>query len=398
MRQGRFVILFLVVAFGLMSVWPSWRSVSRSKHGRDYATYHYALGEAWDGGDPYDTQALSQRARADKTRRSVHPYFYPPPFLMGMVWTKPLSLGVGARAFFWLSQAALLAVLWVCRRWFAAPVLLLGVLACTLTPITDSAKMGQANMLVLAIAVAGLWRSNGALVGAAAMAKMSPALYLFAWLAQRAWRPVLAAVFTAIALSLVALPLVGLDAQIRFFTEVMPGFSSGNYHGLKVKIALPANHSIPDIFQQYWPGPDAHTLSDVARIGARVVSLSLLAGLTWLARTRRDVLGEANLFAAFSILMLITPVYTYEHHLSMVIFPAAALGTALLQGRLGRWGWWVAIPAYFFVAWPLYWLRPLQKQIPDFKWYLQESKFVGLVVLGVLCAIVVWRSPKRDQV
>ena len=396
MTRGRALIIVLVAAYGLMSIWPSWRSVTRSKHGRDYATYHYAVAEALDGGDPYRTRALARRAREDKTRRSVHPFFYPPPFLLGMVWAKPLALLDGYRVFFWLSQVALLGVLWVCRRWFAAPVLLLGVVACTLTPITDSAKMGQANMLVLLLVVAGLWRSNGAVVGAAAMAKMSPALFLFAWVAQKAWRPVLWAIGAAIGLSVLTLPLVGFDEQLRFYTDVLPGFSSGNYHGLRVKIALPANHSIPDIFQQYWRGPDAHTLSDTARIGARVVSLTLLGGLVWLARHKRDALGEACLFGAFSVLMLIVPVYTYEHHLSMMVFPAVALGTALVNGRLGRWTWAAAIPAYFFVAWPLYWLRPLQKEIPALRWYLQESKFFGLLAIGLLCALAAWRSPKRD--
>jgi len=69
-----------------------------------------------------------------------------------------------------------------------------------------------------------------------------------------------------------------------------------------------------------------------------------------------------------------------------------------VKGRLGLWGWWVAVPAYFFVAWPLYWLRPLQKEIPALKWYLQESKFFGLVALGLLCALAVWRSPRATDV
>ena len=86
-----------------------------------------------------------------------------------------------------------------------------------------------------------------------------------------------------------------------------------------------------------------------------------------------------------------------QHHLVAALFPAAALGTALIQRRLGLGGWFVAVPAYFFVAWPLYWLRPLQKMAPGFKWQLQESKFFGLVVLGILCAVVAWRSPREDQ-
>ncbi len=42
--------------------------------------------------------------------------------------------------------------------------------------------------------------------GAAAMAKMSPALYLVGWLSRRQWRPVVTAGGTAIGLSLLALP------------------------------------------------------------------------------------------------------------------------------------------------------------------------------------------------
>ena len=202
-RQVRIIVVAVfVLAYGLFSVHPAYKRVAKSKHARDYATYHYAMAEAVDGGDPYDTKALSKRARADGTRRSVHPYFYPPPFLLTMPWAVPLELSTAYKAFFWLSQLCILGTLVVMRRWIGAPIILLGVLACTLTPITDSAKMGQANAIVLLLAVAGLWRMSGSLVGAAAMAKMSPALYLFAWAAQKAWRPVMVACVTAVVLSL----------------------------------------------------------------------------------------------------------------------------------------------------------------------------------------------------
>jgi hypothetical protein len=227
------------------------------------------------------------------------------------------------------------------------------------------------------------------------MAKMSPALVLALWVAQRAWRPLLISILTAIGLSLLALPLVDAEAQWRFYTDILPGFSSGHYHGLKVRIGLPANHSIPDLFNQLWPGPDRHTLSEAAQVGSKAVSLLLLGLLCWLGRHTRDTLGTAALYAALCIAMLIIPVYTYEHHLSIALFPAAVVATALLQGRLPRGAWGLAIPAYFFVAWPLYWLRPLQKAIPALHWWLQESKFIGLVALGVLAMVAALRSPRR---
>ncbi|MGB0638525.1 MAG: glycosyltransferase 87 family protein [Myxococcota bacterium] len=391
-RLNPFLLVLFLLAYVGISAMPAWNKVSQSKSGRDYATYHYAVAEALDGGDPYNTRALSKRARAEKTRKSVHPYFYPPPFLAVMTWANLVDLATGYRSFFWFNQLALFGCLAIFRRWFGAPWSLLGVMALSFTPITDNAKMGQANVLVMLAAVAGLWRGSGTLIGAAAMAKMSPALYLFAWASRRNWRPILAAVFFAIASSLVVLPLVNFDSQWRFYTDILPGFSSGHYHGLRVPIGLPANHSIPDLFHQYWPGSDPQTLSAPAQWGSKIVTFALLAVLTWVARIRRDALGDAGVFGACTVLLLITPVYTYEHHLVMALFPAAVVGTALLDGRLGRWGWVVALPAYFFTAWPLYWLRPAQDAVPSLHWWLQESKFIGLFTLGVLCVFTAIRS------
>jgi hypothetical protein len=304
-----------------------------------------------------------------------------------MAWSPEFSLAVSAKLWFWLNQVLLLLCLSVFRAWFRAPWAVLGILLLTFTPITDSAKMGQANLLVLLTAVTGLWLRSGALVGVAAMSKMSPAIYLFAWLARQKYRPILSSIFVAIGSSLLALLFIDFDTQRRFYEEVLPGFSTGQYHGLKVRIGLPANHSIPDLLNQYWPGPTKYALAPMAATTSKIISGTLLVVLMWCARQPTDGLGAAGLFGAFTVLMLVTPVYAYEHHLVMALFPAAVVWTALFDGRLGRWGWCLGLPAYFFTAWPLFWLRPLQKVFPDMHWLLQESKFFGLIMLGVLCVL-----------
>jgi len=395
-RPARWLIVFFLLAYAGVSVVPAWIKVAGAKHGRDYATYHYAAAEALDGGDPYDTTALSKRARTERTRRSVHPYFYPPPFLAAVSWSPAFPLGTSVKIWFWLNQALLLLCLGVFRAWFRLPWGALAILLLSFTPITDNAKMGQANVWVLFAAVMGLWLRSGTLVGAAAMAKMSPAIYLAAWAARRRFLPVLAAVGFAVGSSVLALTIVDLDTQRRFYEDILPGFSTGRYHGLTVRIGLPANHSIPDLFNQMWPGADKYTLAPAAAQASKAISVGLLACLAWVARTPRDRLGDAGVFGAFTVLMLITPVYTYEHHLVMAIFPAAVVWTALLDGRLGRMGWALGVPAYFFTAWPLYWLRPLQKWVPELHWWLQESKFFGLFFLGLLCAMTALRSPRAD--
>jgi hypothetical protein len=367
-----------------------------SSSGRDFATYHYAVQEAWAGGDPYDTRALGRRARADGTRRGVHPYFYPPPFLLGMLWAVPLSLKSAYVVWFLIQEACALAALAVMRRWLGASWLVLALVLAAFTPVPDNLKMGQANLPVLLLTVLGLWRAarpeGGVLVGLAGMAKMSPALNLVGWVAQGRWRPALLAAATAVGVSLLALPLVGFDTQLRFYTEILPGFSTGEYHGLKVPITLPANHSIPDLFNQLWPGPDKHHLDPRAATASKVVSVGLLAALVPVFRRARGAVGEACAFGALAVLFTLTPVYTYEHHLAFLLFPAVALGVAVRRDLLPRGAGWVALTAGFFTAWPLYFLRPAQKALPALKWALQESKFAGAVVLGLLCAWAAWRS------
>ena len=395
-RTGPVLLVMVMAAYAAVSVVPAWNKVKDAKHGRDFATYHYAAAEARDGGDPYNTPELSKRARTDGTRAKVHPYFYPPPFVLTVLWSPSFELLTSYRVWFWLNQGFVLLCMAMFRRWFRAPWSVLAVLLLTFTPITDNAKMGQVNAAVMAAAVAGLWRTNGALVGAAAMAKMAPALYLAGWGVRRAVRPLLTAVAVAVGSSLLALPWVDLETQLRFYTDVLPGFSTGNYHGLTVRIGLPANHSIPDLFNQLWPGPDRHTLSEASARASKACSIVLLGALLVVLRRRADRLGTAAGFGALTVLMVVTPVYTYEHHLVMALFPAAVVGAALVEGRLGRWGWVVGLPSYFFTAWPLYWLRPLQKAVPEMHWLLQESKFLGLMGLGVLCAVIAMRSPRKS--
>jgi len=390
------VIVLLVLMWLVVAVRPSWQAVRDSSSGRDYATYHYAVQEALDGGDPYETPALVGRARLEGTRRGLNPFFYPPPFLLGMVWAAPLSLEQGYRAWFWMNQGALLAVALVMWRWFRVSPLALAFIAATFTPIPDNAKMGQANLMVLLLAMLGLWRTRGSLLGAAAMAKMSPAAYLGWWVVRRSWRPVLLAVATAVGLSLLSLLIVPLSAQVRFYTEILPGFASGDYHGLRVPIDLPANHSIPDLFNQLWPGPDRHTLSAAAQRASSLVSLALLAGVCALGLRRRDPLGEALIAGAFTVVLLITPVYAYEHHLVFLLLPLGAVAAAVQRGRLSRWWWPPLALAYAGVAWPLYWLRPAGRALPALAWVFQESKFFGAAALLVACAWAAWRSPRVE--
>lgn len=398
MVRRALAILIFALVWGWLVGRPAWRTVSSDSSGRDFATYHYAWQAAAQGEDPYDKATLGKLSKADKTRNTVNPYFYPPPFLLAMAWDRGLSLAAAYRASYWINLACMAGVFVALRRWLSAPWWLLGGIALTWTPLPNNLNMGQANPGVLLLMVLGLWRGSGALLASAAMAKMSPALLLAGWVARGRWRPVAVAVGTAVALSLVALPLVGLDLQWRFYTDVLPKFAGGPYHQLSVPITLEANHSIPDLMRQIWPGPDRFTLSDPARRVSQAISLVLLGGLFWVGRRCRDALAEANLMGALTVLMTLTPVYTYEHHLLYLILPWTAAAVAALRGRLPLGGLIALILCYAVTAWPLS-IRPELKRWTHLPWLVQEIKFFGSFGLGLLCAWAAARSgPVAAQV
>ncbi len=377
---------------------PALAKIERGGAGRDYASYYYAVQEAAGGGDPYDTAALSARARQDGTRKAVHPYFYPPPFLLAAYWSRPLSLAEGYRTTFFVNEVALAGCLVVGAVGFGVPAWALALLLCTWTPIPDNAWMGQANLWALFPALLGLWLverrrdvtsevGGGVLVGAAAMLKMSPALFLLWWLVQRRWRPVATAVATAVGLSLAALPLVPLDAQLRFYTEILPGFSRGDYHGLSVPISLPANHSIPDLLDRAFPTAGSF-LSPAAQRVSLVLSLSLLGLWGWVARRATDT---AAAVCALSVLMVVVPVYTYEHHLVfLVVAMGVAAGRVAAEARAASLARAVALWAalaltWFVLAWPLTWLRAVEAELPaGMRWVTRESKTMGEAGLFLL--------------
>ncbi|MCB9664106.1 MAG: DUF2029 domain-containing protein [Alphaproteobacteria bacterium] len=409
--RGRILLAALIlgaVAVHLSSLQGAWRGAQRVGGGNDFASYHYATRLAAAGDDPYDVGALRSAARRDGLLRGVHPFFYPPPFLLSTAWTLPLSLRTAYRTWFWLDElAALLAGLALARWWRAlgpaVPVALLVVLA-ALDALPNNHVMGQMNLPVLALVVGGLWADArerttlaGVLLGVACMLKMAPALFVAWWLLHRRWRPVAVAVATAVAVSVLALPLVGLAHQLRFYVEVLPGFGSGSYNGLSVGIDLFGNHSLANLFDERWPPDGRHVqLTDAARRATTATVLALVT-LTAVAlrRAPADPMARAGQVGAVSALTLLVPVYTYEHHLVWLVLPAVAVVAALVRRRLAA-AWWLPV----LLAWGA-WCVPLvdlkaqaTALAPDhvaLAWLLRESK-LGAVLVLYAAALVVGRS------
>jgi len=379
---------------------PAWVTVgARPSWGRDFKSYYYAMDVAWEGEDPWDKKALGAGARADDVPGGTHPFLYPPPFLLVMLWSVPLDLQSAYRLWFWLDElwfAAAVLALW---RWWrpmgSSVAVSLAIAVTVFTAIPANHVMGQANFPGLALALLGLWADardrkvlGGMLVGAACMVKMSPALFVAWWLMKGNWRAAFSACATAVLLSLAVLPVVSVEHQIRFYTEVLPSFGSGEYNGLSVKdgIGMFGNHSIPNIFHQIF-FEQMRELSTIARILSSMAALSLIAVLGFLFRRRDDDdLQRACQVGAIGIAMLLIPVYTYEHHGVWAIPAVVASLVAVARGRLGT-GWAVAI-GLAIACWATdigdmkamsYGARSVH---PVLGYAVQELKFAALLVFG----------------
>ncbi len=419
LRSLGILVVAVAAAWHLLTLLsPAWMSATRASRGRDFASYYYAARVAAEGGDPYDKQALAKAAREDGSSRGVHPFLYAPPFLLLVSWTPAVGVETAYRIWFWLHElASLLAVLVLWRWWRPLgphlPVLLAVVFA-LMTAIPNNHAMGQANFAGLALALAGLWQTDerrpwlgGALMGAACMLKMSPALWVFWWIARREYRAVAGAVLAGLVLSLLTLPLAGLTVQLGFYTDILPTFGSGDYNGLSVPIGLFGNHSIPNLIDALLPG-EGGTLAPAARAISGILALALLGSLTVLfadppahsSEPRADQLQRAAQAACIGVLILLVPVYTYEHHLVFAL-PAAVIALhAAIVGRLER-RWLVPVALCVGVLlFDLRGLRGLAQSLPRtldaVAAILRELKFAALVGLLAATAVVGARAPVRQ--
>lgn len=409
LRSRHTLVLVLgLVGHLLLQAIPAWRSIEKAPSARDFASYYYAVQVAEAGGDPYDTETMEKLARSERTRKQVHPFFYPPPFLVAMSWVAPFKLFSAYKAMFVLNEVLLFGCLGASMLFFGVPSWAIALLLWTWSPIPDNVWMGQANLLALLPALVGLGLAAkrpglaGALVGTAAMLKMSPALFLLHWAIQRRWRAVGAAVGAAVAWSIVALPWAGIAEQSRFYLEILPGFGKGDYHGLTVPISLPANHSIPDLADRLFPNP-GRLLSDQARYASLGLTAVLLAA--WAARAR-IAQHESAILGALTVLMVAIPVYTYEHHLVFLLATvgiaaglvqrAAAMDKAAQRPYRAAARWITLALCWFFLAWPLPWLRGAQATFPtEWGWAFRESKTMAEAGLFLLL-LVHARSPSAQ--
>lgn len=378
-KQVKLVLLLLL--YVLVQVYPSWEKVHSSKSGRDFASFYYAQKVSWSGGNPYDARQLSRRSKKEKTRNAVHPFFYPPPSLLIFSWVQPFSLHTAYMISFFINHMVVAGLFVLFRNWLQISLIPLALLFALCTPIGDCITMGQINLVILFLIVLGVQKQRGSFLAGAAMIKMSPALILWPQIIWRKSQFVGWTIAFAIIFSIIFLPFMGFEEQKSFYTDVLPQFSSGQYSGLKVPIHLSSNHSIPEFCAQWFPAEKGTRISVAAQRFSSFVTIGLLSCLSWLAWKKTS---EIKVLGAFVVLMVLVPIYTYEHHLVFLLFPSAILLS--IQKEHARFFSFCSYTTLFFLFWPLIWWKETQKLFPTAKWLIQESKmFAALVLMGLLC-------------
>jgi hypothetical protein len=401
-RPATVALIVALIAWHLFGVLGAWPDAVESTHGRDFATYYYADRAVQLGEDPYDRFQLSRFARDEDTRGTVYPYLYPPTFLLGTGWVRPLPLHAAYLVWFWLDELFLVLAGLALARWWrplgggVGVVLIAAIAACTAVP--NNHLMGQVNLPVLALALAALWQEDrgrwglaGLLLGLAVALKLSPVLLVAWWALRGRWRAVGASALTVLLAAGLAAALFGLGPFVVFMTEVIPTFRSGDYNGLGLNVALFGNLSLAKVWDQLLPirGP---TLSPLAQAAVLATSVTVLGGLAWLwRRAPTDPWTRAAQAAGVMVVMLLLPVFTYEHHvvwaLPAVVLSALALG----RGRLGIA--WAPVLGLAWVAWAvdLGTLRELVSSldgVPVVPAVLEEAKCGALVVLATSMAFL----------
>jgi hypothetical protein len=374
--------------------------------GEDLPSYYYAALAAREGIDPYDTASL--QLLADGAVGVVHPYLYPPPFLLAVWWLPSLDVWTAYVVWFWLDALwglALGALLW--WRWrdlHPSSALIIGVLLTVLSAIPVNHQLGQANLLIVCLTIAGLWLTGvqqrsgradavgGALVGLATAFKLTPALVIAWWLVRRRWGAASAALLTGAAVAMASLAVVPWGHQQSFYLEVLPGLGSGAYNGLTVPIDLFGNHALAQVYDRWFPA-EGPALSRVAHLLSSASALVLALAALWVARRpSEDPWIEA---ARTSIILgagMMIPAYVFEHHLVWLLPAVTVLLLALAAGKLSRSASAVAVLALALMVPPLAALRKLASPLVDIApWAvttLDDSRMVGiLLILGCVALL-----------
>ena len=337
---GRLLLLVLVTGLGLNCalIHPLRNTLP------DFRGY-YAAGQALHHGvDPYDVDAVRTTAPLPGSATIV-PYFYPPPTLALFYVISLLPYAVAQVVWGVLQYTLLLASLALLLQATRCPLgspttVLIAFVFLTSASVQQLFFWGQFDMLPLLLLAAAFTTLHtrrpgwaGALIGAAAVAKVTPLLCIGVLLLRRERRALMTAILT-IALSMgLALAVLGPATTASWW------HSLGAFSRDLPTLFSPTNMSLQAWLYRTLVNHPANTIAPVWNLGlpgATLLARTLIAATiiitaVWMLRRRRALTSAECLAVAVPVVQLASPV-TWPHHGVLLLIPLVLAVTTVMNG------------------------------------------------------------------
>jgi alpha-1,2-mannosyltransferase len=269
-----------------------------------------------------------------------------------------------------------------------------------LEPVKQTLRLGQVNLLLLALVVVDvLWapaRWRGVGVGLAAGLKLTPAIFVVHFAITRQWRAVATSLATFAATVAVSFALVPTDAHRFWFDRL---FLDSQRVG---DVGYVANQSLEGVLLRVTH--DHANAIVLVLVGAVVAAAGLLAA----ARLHRDG-RTVDAFLASAVVGLVVSPISWSHHWVAVALIAAVALARVVVSHARRALVLLVATVLVFVAWPfpaagesswapngLIWLAPrTNRRGVDWTVLQQLAGNIELVAGVALVALALLSSRRR---
>ena len=314
-------------------------------HGNDFAHLYLGALAVQREKNPYDGVVMRQLASLCGIKR-MNPYVYPP--LTAVLFMPFAQLGYRQAQLTWflINHLLLILSLWLLLRMWDSQDRWLAwgggaIVLASFYRITRTLTAGQLNILLLfLIALAfelerrGLRIPAGLVMGAAAVIKVYPALFILYYIGKGNWKAFTAMLLAVIVLLAFSVILTGLEASLDYFhviREMRYGSSTWSEYGQDYQVE-PSNQSPAALYYRLFTknrGTDGFLHSPAIAMGLCWATglLFLVALLAYLLINEGDPWEKG--FALTLMTALLVPSLMWDHYLVLVLIPVAILASAI---------------------------------------------------------------------
>jgi alpha-1,2-mannosyltransferase len=273
---------------------------------------------------------------------------------------------------------------------------LLGLLLLLLLPLRNNVMIGQINILVLLFITLAFYAYvreldllAGASLGIAVMIKVSPAILVFLFLAQRRYRTLIGLTMSVLACIGISIAMGAASAWAEFPAFMLERMSANEIPALG-RVDVIWNFSFKAFFLRLLP--ESPTLAPFLAVAS---ALGILGVLIYASVKTREIAGSTEvLMLSFLAFMVMASPLSYVHHV-IFLFP----GAVLAWGRMSRSG----LPQHVRDGFLLIMCILVHVASLNFPAFFEAARvpkalrsvnlfaLIGLLLLSLLAARLLWR-------